>query len=76
MQRISVDLPDPDGPQMTMRSPRATVEVDVPQHVEVVAIPLVHLLEADDRIAHGASGSSKTRSAASLASTRLSTHRL
>ena len=22
MQRISVDLPEPDGPQMTMRSPR------------------------------------------------------
>ena len=24
MQRISVDLPEPDGPQMTMRSPLAT----------------------------------------------------
>src|SRR5437868_7259512 len=24
MQRIMVDLPDPDGPQMTMRSPRLT----------------------------------------------------
>ena len=24
MQRIMVDLPDPDGPQMTMRSPRMT----------------------------------------------------
>ena len=24
MQRISVDLPEPDGPQMTMRSPRPT----------------------------------------------------
>jgi hypothetical protein len=24
MQRISVDFPEPDGPQMTMRSPRAT----------------------------------------------------
>ncbi len=24
MQRISVDLPDPDGPQMTMRSPFLT----------------------------------------------------
>ena len=24
MQRISVDLPEPDGPQITMRSPRAT----------------------------------------------------
>src|SRR3546814_17713120 len=25
MQRISVDLPDPEGPQITMRSPLATV---------------------------------------------------
>src|SRR6185312_14238465 len=25
MQRMRVDLPEPDGPQMTMRSPRATV---------------------------------------------------
>ncbi len=25
MQRISVDLPEPDGPQMTMRSPLATL---------------------------------------------------
>ena len=24
MQRISVDLPEPEGPQMTMRSPLAT----------------------------------------------------
>jgi hypothetical protein len=24
MQRMSVDLPEPDGPQMTMRSPRVT----------------------------------------------------
>jgi hypothetical protein len=34
MQRISVDLPDPDGPQMTMRSPRVDGQVDVAQHVE------------------------------------------
>src|SRR5687767_6974034 len=27
MQRISVDLPEPDGPQMTIRSPRATVRL-------------------------------------------------
>ncbi len=27
MQRMSVDLPEPDGPQMTMRSPRATVRL-------------------------------------------------
>ncbi len=25
MQRISVDLPEPEGPQMTMRSPEPTV---------------------------------------------------
>src|SRR5919205_1136724 len=25
MQRISVDFPEPDGPQITIRSPRATV---------------------------------------------------
>ena len=25
MQRISVDLPEPDGPQITMRSPLATL---------------------------------------------------
>ena len=40
MQRISVDLPEPDGPQMTIRSPVATDEVDVAQHVEL-AVPLV-----------------------------------
>src|ERR1700754_1518290 len=27
MQRISVDLPDPDGPQITMRSPRPTARL-------------------------------------------------
>src|SRR5215471_2957299 len=27
MQRIMVDLPEPDGPQMTMRSPRLTVRL-------------------------------------------------
>ncbi len=44
MQRIIVDLPEPDGPQMTMRSPRMTLQVDVVQHVKL-AVPLVH---ADD----------------------------
>ena len=44
MQRIMVDLPEPDGPQITMRSPRIDLEVDVAQHVEI-AVPLVH---ADD----------------------------
>ena len=43
MQRISVDLPEPDGPQMTMRSPARTDEVDVGQHLEV-AEPLVEPL--------------------------------
>ena len=27
MQRIMVDLPEPDGPQITMRSPRATLRL-------------------------------------------------
>ncbi len=27
MQRISVDLPDPEGPQMTMRSPMLSVRL-------------------------------------------------
>ena len=40
MQRISVDLPEPDGPQMTMRSPGRDRQVDVGQHLEV-AVPLV-----------------------------------
>ena len=41
MQRISVDLPEPEGPQMTIFSPCATHEVDIAQHVEL-AEPLVH----------------------------------
>ena len=41
MQRIIVDLPEPDGPQMTMRSPRADMQVDVAQDVEL-AVPFVH----------------------------------
>ena len=27
MQRIKVDLPEPDGPQITMRSPLATLKL-------------------------------------------------
>jgi hypothetical protein len=27
MQRIIVDLPEPDGPQITMRSPRMTLRL-------------------------------------------------
>ena len=47
MQRISVLLPEPDGPQITMRSPRGDGEVDVAQHVEL-AEPLVDAVELDD----------------------------
>ena len=46
MQRISVDLPEPDGPQITMRSPRHHRQVDVAQHVEV-AVPFVHADQLD-----------------------------
>ena len=47
MQRISVDLPEPDGPQTTMRSPAVHFEVDVRQHLEL-AVPLLDPLHADD----------------------------
>ena len=46
MQRIRVDLPEPDGPQMTIRSPRLTARLNVFQHVER-AIPFVHLDNLD-----------------------------
>ena len=46
MQRIMVDLPEPDGPQITMRSLFVTREVDVAQHVEI-AVPLVHADHVD-----------------------------
>ena len=48
MQRIIVDLPEPDGPQMTMRSPRIDRQVDVAQHVEL-AVPFVHADDLDGR---------------------------
>ena len=73
MQRISVDLPEPDGPQMTMRSPRATAQVDVAQHVEVVAVPLVDLVEVDDGVGHGVPVSSQR---VRLTLSCRSTHRL
>src|SRR3989338_1053495 len=44
MQRISVDLPDPDGPQITIRSPRFTVMLisrstwKVPYHLFIAVI--------------------------------------
>ena len=49
MQRISVDLPEPEGPQITMRSPRRDIEVDVAQHVKI-AVPFVEAGNADDRV--------------------------
>ena len=49
MQRIIVDLPEPDGPQMTMRSPFSTRQVDVLQHVEL-AVPLVHAAHLDHQL--------------------------
>ena len=49
MQRIMVDLPEPDGPQITIRSPRVTLQIDVAQHVEV-AEPFVHADDFDRRI--------------------------
>ena len=52
MQRIIVDLPEPDGPQMTMRSPLLHPQVDVLEHVEL-AVPLVHALQFDHGLAGG-----------------------
>ena len=46
MQRISVDLPEPDGPQMTIFSPCVDGQIDVPQNVEL-AKPLVDIDELD-----------------------------
>jgi len=48
MQRIRVDLPEPDGPQMTTLLAFLHVEVDVRQHVEL-SVPLVDALELDHR---------------------------
>ena len=48
MQRIMVDLPEPDGPQITMRSPSRDGQVDVAQHMEL-AVPFVDLVEQIDR---------------------------
>ena len=50
MQRISVDLPEPEGPQITMRSPART---DRSMSVSTWKLPY-HLLTAsmpDDRLA-------------------------
>ena len=55
MQRIIVDLPEPDGPQMTMRSPRIDLEIDVAQHVEL-AEPFVHADDFDGDASRRAGG--------------------
>ena len=41
MQRIMVDLPEPDGPQIDDALAAHHLEIDVAQHVEF-AVPLVH----------------------------------
>jgi hypothetical protein len=41
-----------DGPQITIRSPGATARSMSREHVEIVPVPLVDLLERDDRVAH------------------------
>ncbi len=46
MQRIIVDLPEPDGPQMTMRSPRITLRSMSLQDVKL-AVPLVKAGDLD-----------------------------
>src|ERR1019366_4922747 len=45
MQRISVDLPEPEGPQMTMRSPRRTCRLML-----VSAWKLPKLLQTPSRV--------------------------
>ena len=52
MQRIIVDLPEPEGPQTTMRSPRPTVEIDVAEHMKL-AVPLVDADHLDGRFGPG-----------------------
>jgi len=43
MQRISVDFPDPEGPQTTMRSVSEPVEVDPLEPRDTLTEPLVQL---------------------------------
>jgi hypothetical protein len=50
MQRMVVDLPEPDGPHSTIAL--AHVEVDVLEHVEL-AVPLVHAGHANDAFSAG-----------------------
>ena len=55
MQRMSVDLPDPDGPADHDPLAAADRQIDVAQHVEL-PVPLVDARELDDGIGglHGA----------------------
>ena len=52
MQRIMVDLPEPDGPQMTMRSRRITLRLMFAQHVEIPE-PFVHVDDLDRHFVGG-----------------------
>ena len=45
----SVDLPDPDGPQITIRSPLLHRQVDIPQDMET-AIPFIDSLHGDHHL--------------------------
>ena len=49
MQRIMVDLPEPEGPQTTTRSLSVDRQVNVLQRLEVPE-ELAHLLQHDDRL--------------------------
>ena len=50
MQRIIVDLPEPEGPQTTTRSPLPTSMLMFLQNVEI-AVPFVDVAQLDDRCA-------------------------
>ena len=78
MQRISVDLPEPDGPQITMRSPLGHREVDVAQHVEALPYHLLTFSKRDDGIGSwfGVSLLRRRVSARLATLTCFSTHRL
>ena len=54
-QRSSVDLPEPEGPMITMHVALAHAQVHPPQHVEI-AEPLVDTLEPDEVAARGCAG--------------------
>ena len=56
MQRSSVDLPEPTGPEHADDLAAVDLEVDAAQHLEA-AEALVHVLELEHRIVAGASSS-------------------